>query len=155
MMLDVNTLFTVTIMVMALLGLLLILVWLQNRGASFRLDPKHPNAIAPRKRPMHTIMPAMAMRGGKVLMPFGVMGGDYQAIGQAQLMISLLDYGMDLQEAIDLPRVFHFKGFTEVERSVPARSSQAGALASSAQSVAACAKKRIGVNHFSMGVTTR
>jgi gamma-glutamyltranspeptidase/glutathione hydrolase len=95
-------------------------VLLQNRGASFRLDPKHPNCVAPRKRPMHTIMPGMAMKGGRVLMPFGVMGGDYQPVGNVHVLTNMLDYAMDPQAAIDGPRAFHTGVAFEVERSVPA-----------------------------------
>ncbi|WP_415018233.1 gamma-glutamyltransferase [Aestuariivirga sp.] len=94
-------------------------VVLQNRGASFRLDPAHPNVIAPRKRPMHTIMPGMATRNGRAVMPFGVMGGDYQPFGNVHLLTNLLDYGMDPQEAIDLPRVFYEAGSAVVESGIP------------------------------------
>ncbi|MEA2779219.1 MAG: gamma-glutamyltranspeptidase / glutathione hydrolase [Rhodospirillaceae bacterium] len=96
-------------------------VVLQNRGASFRLDPRHPNCIAPRKRPMHTIMPGMAMRDGRAMMPFGVMGGDYQPFGHVHLLTNLLDYGMDPQAALDCPRVFHSEGLVEVERGIPSQ----------------------------------
>jgi len=95
-------------------------VILQNRGSSFRLDPKHPNCIAPGKRPMHTIMPGMAMEAGRALMPFGVMGGDYQPFGHVHLLTNILDFGMDPQAALDCPRVFHDAGFAEVERGIPA-----------------------------------
>ena len=95
-------------------------VILQNRGSSFRLDPKHPNCIAPGKRPMHTIMPGMAMEVGRALMPFGVMGGDYQPFGHVHLLTNILDFGMDPQAALDCPRVFHDAGFAEVERGIPA-----------------------------------
>src|SRR6516162_39649 len=96
-------------------------VWLQNRGASFRLDPKHPNAIAPRKRPMHTIMPGMATRDGRAMMPYGVMGGDFQPFGHVHLLTNMLDFGMDPQAALDGPRVFPSQGMVEVEPGVDAR----------------------------------
>lgn len=92
---------------------------LQNRGASFRLDPRHPNALAPGKRPMHTIMPGMAARDGKCLLSFGVMGGDYQPFGHAHVLTNLLDHGMDLQEAIDCPRVFFENGGIVAETGIP------------------------------------
>ena len=95
-------------------------VVLQNRGSSFNLDPRHPNCIAPRKRPMHTIMPGMATRDGKALMPFGVMGGGYQPFGHVHLLTNLLDFGMDPQAALDAPRVFYHAGILEAERGVPA-----------------------------------
>jgi gamma-glutamyltranspeptidase/glutathione hydrolase len=97
-------------------------VLLQNRGASFRLDPAHPNCIAPNKRPMHTIMPGMATRDGRVLAPFGVMGGDYQPFGNVHVLTNMLDFGMDPQAAIDLPRVFYRNGKAEAERGIPAAS---------------------------------
>ena len=95
-------------------------VMLQNRGASFVVDdPKHPNAIAPGKRPMHTIIPGMVGKGSKAVMPFGVMGGHFQATGHAHFVTNVIDYGMDVQEALDSPRAFHFDGVLEAERGVP------------------------------------
>ncbi|GAB2174954.1 gamma-glutamyltransferase [Dongia sp. agr-C8] len=95
-------------------------VILQNRGSSFRLDPKHPNAIAPGKRPMHTIMPGMAVKDGHALMPYGVMGGDYQPFGHVHLLTNILDFGMDPQAALDCGRVFYDAGNVEAERGIPA-----------------------------------
>lgn len=94
-------------------------VVLQNRGHSFKLDPRHPNAIGPNKRPLHTIMPGMATQDGRAVMPFGVMGGDYQPFGHVHVLTNILDHGMDLQEAIDCPRVFYEKGAVVAETGVP------------------------------------
>jgi gamma-glutamyltranspeptidase/glutathione hydrolase len=94
-------------------------VLFQNRGNAFTLDPAHPNALAPGKRPMHTIMPGMATEGDRVRLSFGVMGGDYQPFGHARIVSNLVDYGMDLQAAIDMPRLMANGTEVEVERSMP------------------------------------
>jgi len=78
----------------------------QNRGAGFTLAAGHPNEAAGGKRPMHTIIPAMLRGDRKLLMAFGVMGGQYQPTGQVRVLTNLIDYGMDLQTAVDAPRSF-------------------------------------------------
>ena len=90
-----------------------------NRGSAFSLDPDHPNRIAPKKRPMHTIIPAMALRGGRADLAFGVMGRAYQPVGHVHVATNVYDYGMDIQQAIDAPRLFFEGGRLGVERGVP------------------------------------
>jgi gamma-glutamyltranspeptidase/glutathione hydrolase len=81
---------------------------LQDRGALFNLDPSHPNALEPHKRPFHTISPAMVTREGKPVFAFGVMGGSMQPQGHVQILCNILDFGMNIQEAGDAPRVRHY-----------------------------------------------
>lgn len=80
---------------------------LQDRGALFNLDPKHPNALVPHKRPFHTIIPAMVTREGKPVFAFGVMGGSMQPQGHVQVLCNIIDFGMNVQEAGDAPRWNH------------------------------------------------
>jgi gamma-glutamyltranspeptidase/glutathione hydrolase len=94
-------------------------VMLQNRGYGFRLQRGYRNCIAPRKRPMHTIIPGMVMQNGRAVMPFGVMGGHYQPMGQSWFLTNFLEYGLDIQESIDLFRLFPTGGKLQVERGVP------------------------------------
>jgi len=94
-------------------------VVLQNRGACFRLDPNHPNCIAGGKRPLHTIMPGMVTRDGRAVMSYGVMGGDYQPMGHMHVLSNVLDFGMDIQEAIDQPRIFFDDDKVVAERGIP------------------------------------
>ena len=91
---------------------------LQNRGASFVLDPGHPNRIAPGKRPMHTIIPGMLGQGERAVMPFGVMGGHYQATGHVHFLTNIIDFAMDPQEALDAPRAFHFENELSLETGI-------------------------------------
>jgi gamma-glutamyltranspeptidase/glutathione hydrolase len=88
----------------------------QNRGAGFTLEEGHPNEAGPAKRPMHTIIPGMLKKDGRVILPFGVMGGAYQPTGHARFVTNLVDFGMDLQSAIDAPRCFSGSDGMEVER---------------------------------------
>lgn len=80
---------------------------LQNRGNLFALDETHPNRLEPHKRPFHTIIPGFVTEGGKPWLSFGLMGGDMQAQGHAQVICNLIDFGMDVQEAGDLARFRH------------------------------------------------
>jgi gamma-glutamyltranspeptidase/glutathione hydrolase len=95
-------------------------IMLNNRGACFVLDPNHPNAFGSGKRPLHTIIPALAMRDGRCDISFGVMGAHYQPIGHTQMVLNLVDYAMDVQKAIDAPRAFFDGEITLVERGMPA-----------------------------------
>ena len=95
-------------------------IMLQNRGACFVVEPGHPNCVAPSKRPMHTIIPALGMRDGRCDLSFGVMGGSYQAMGHAWFVSNLIDYGMDVQAAIDHPRAFFEGETTVIERGISA-----------------------------------
>ncbi|MEP4149064.1 MAG: gamma-glutamyltransferase [Halioglobus sp.] len=82
----------------------------QDRGELFSLDPKHPNAYAPGKRPFHTIIPAFLMKDGEPVMSFGLMGGSMQPQGHTQILVNMLDFGMNVQEAGDAARFLHDGG---------------------------------------------
>jgi gamma-glutamyltranspeptidase/glutathione hydrolase len=87
-------------------------IGIQDRGALFSLDPDHPNALEPGKRPFHTIIPAFMGSNGVPDTAFGLMGGDMQPQGHVQIVVNLVDFGMNLQEAGDAPR-FHHTGSSE------------------------------------------
>lgn len=82
----------------------------QDRGELFSLDPEHPNAYAPGKRPFQTIIPAFVKKDGKPFISFGLMGGGMQPQGHVQILVNLVDYGMNLQEAGDAARIMHDGG---------------------------------------------
>jgi gamma-glutamyltranspeptidase/glutathione hydrolase len=95
-------------------------ICLQNRGAGFVDDPQHPNALAPGKRPLHTIIPAMILKDDQPWVCFGVMGGDVQPQGHTQVAINLIDFQMNVQDAIEAPR-YRFMGgkLVALERAIP------------------------------------
>jgi len=94
-------------------------VMLQNRGFGFRLQEGHPNCIAPNKRPLHTIIPGMVMKDGQAVMPYGVMGGRFQPMGQSLFLANHFEFGLDVQQAIDFPRLMPQDGKVQVERGIP------------------------------------
>jgi gamma-glutamyltranspeptidase / glutathione hydrolase len=89
---------------------------LQNRGTLFALDEHHANRLEPHKRPFHTIIPSLVTRGGKPWLVFGVMGGDMQPQGQVEVLVNLIDFGMNVQEAGEAPRVEHLGSATPTGR---------------------------------------
>jgi len=99
-------------------------ILLQNRGAGFTLQAGHPNELGAGKRPMHTIIPGILKQDGRVIMPFGVMGGAYQPTGHARFVSNLTDHGLGLQASMDAPRAFADKGILKLERGFPHKIAQ-------------------------------
>jgi gamma-glutamyltranspeptidase/glutathione hydrolase len=93
---------------------------LHNRGSGFNLTPGSPDQIAPHKRPLHTLIPAFVMKDGKPWLSYGVMGGDHQAQGHTQVLVNLVDFGMNIQEAGEAARVNHGNNGLQVESAVSA-----------------------------------
>jgi gamma-glutamyltranspeptidase/glutathione hydrolase len=85
---------------------------LQNRGSLLALDPAHRNRLEPHKRPFHTIIPALVTRDGVPWLVFGVMGGDMQPQGQVQVLCNMIDFGMNVQQAGEFPRIEHLGSST-------------------------------------------
>jgi gamma-glutamyltranspeptidase/glutathione hydrolase len=94
-------------------------VMLHNRGLGFTLANDHPNRLAPGKRPLHTLVPAFLTKDGQPFMAFGVMGGDNQAQAHVQIVVNVVDFGMNVQEAGDAPRVRHLEEGLAVESGIP------------------------------------
>jgi gamma-glutamyltranspeptidase/glutathione hydrolase len=95
-------------------------ICLQNRGAGFVADPQHPNALAPGKRPFHTIIPAMVLKDEQPWLCYGVMGGDMQPQGHLQVALNIIDFDMNMQEAIEAPRYRILGGrHVALERAIP------------------------------------
>ena len=88
---------------------------LHDRGSLFSLTPGHPNQLAPGKRPFHTLIPAMVLKDGAPWLSFGVMGGDMQAQGHAQVLANMIDFGMNVQEAGEAPRFRQTEGGLALE----------------------------------------
>jgi gamma-glutamyltranspeptidase / glutathione hydrolase len=95
-------------------------VVLQNRGSLFVLDPSHPNRIDAGKRPLHTLIPAMVFQSGRPVLSFGVMGGDLQPQGHVQVLVNLLEFRMNVQEAGEAARIRHSADGIAVESGIGA-----------------------------------
>jgi gamma-glutamyltranspeptidase / glutathione hydrolase len=93
---------------------------LHNRGAGFSFDPNNANKLEGGKRPFHTLIPAMVFRDGKPWLTFGVMGGDMQAQGHVQVLLNMIDFGMDVQQAGEQPRFRHFESGLGLESAIGA-----------------------------------
>ena len=91
----------------------------QNRGVNFRLEDSHPNSIEGGKRPLHTIIPGLVTNeNNETVLCYGVMGGQYQPIGQTHVLQNIIDYNLSVQEALDFPRTFALDNVLKVEKSL-------------------------------------
>ncbi|MBL8584670.1 MAG: gamma-glutamyltransferase, partial [Rhizobiaceae bacterium] len=99
-----------------------------NRGSGFSALKSHPNALAPGKRPLHTIIPGMVSRSGRPIVSFGVTGGPFQPIGQTQIICGIVDHGLDIQDVIDRPRSFLLDGKLQLEPGLMPLAGLLGAL---------------------------
>ncbi len=91
----------------------------QNRGVNFRLEKNHPNVIFGNKRPLHTIIPGLVTNSNnETVLSYGVMGGQYQPIGQTHVLQNLIDYNLSVQQSIDFPRTFALNGLLKIEKSL-------------------------------------
>jgi len=95
-------------------------IYLHNRGVLFSLDPKHPNRLEPGKRPFHTILPAMLLKNGKPFLCFGVIGGSQQPQGQLQVLLNIIEFGMNAEEAGEAPRFRHLANGIGLESKIDA-----------------------------------
>ena len=94
-------------------------VVLHNRGTNFRVEEGHPNCIQGLKRPLHTIIPGIVMNNkGECELSYGVMGGQYQPVGQVHVLNSIIDYKLTPQQAISFPRAFHFNNIYKLEKTI-------------------------------------
>jgi gamma-glutamyltranspeptidase/glutathione hydrolase len=93
-------------------------ITLHNRGSGFNFTPAHPNQIAPHKRPLHTLVPAMILKDGRAWVSFGVMGGDNQAQAHAQVVANLVDFGMGIQQAGEAARMRHMGASLALEAGI-------------------------------------
>ena len=96
-------------------------ILLQNRGTNFRLENHHPNCIDSNKRPLHTIIPGMVFKENNMVLSYGVMGGQFQPVGQVHLLNNIFDFELSIQESIDFPRGFHFNNIYNLENDIEAK----------------------------------